>query len=470
MHRCEPRINVLLSEDHLEKMHQGVLKVLEKTGVAFPYPDLIKKITSNRNVFIREGRVCFKPDFIQDIVEKQRKKQPVKNNRQKVISLIAGSHAHHFVDSGKDEILPLKTDDLIRMTKLIDALLDLNVYGGAPGAPEDVHPSLRPLAQYMISCRYSRHGRTFYGIPERRIIPFLFEMKKVMEDPFDAGIHFISPLKIEGNEFESFLYLVENRYPVRHVSITSMPMLGVTAPVFCAGAFIQACAEAIGGAAIVSLLAEQIEVNFSINAYAFDHKHATIVYGSPENNLLELIQMGINRYYGLSRGGRFIRTMAKRPGIQSAMEISASATIGALAGARSFSGAGLISLDEVFSPEQLILCCEVRDYVTRLAEGFDFDEENFSLDIIDEVAKTDGNFLIHPSTLENHKKIFWNPVFLDRNMLAKSQHENDEKLRKRLTDFAIKKNKQYNFAFDEYKSQELDRIYKAAEKIVNSGG
>jgi hypothetical protein len=49
--------------------------------------------------------------------------------------------------------------------------------------------------------------------------------------------------------------------------------------------------------------------------------------------------------------------------------------LGAFLGARHFSCAGTLSLDEIFSPVQLLVDCEMRDWVQRAIQGVWLGEE-----------------------------------------------------------------------------------------------
>jgi trimethylamine:corrinoid methyltransferase-like protein len=197
-------------------------------------------------------------------------------------------------------------------------------------------------------------------------------------------------------------------------------------------------------------------------------KYATMVHGSPEHNLIDLLQMEINKFYGIERGGRLIRTMAKKPGIQAAIEMSASAIIGAIAGAPVFSGAGLISLDEVFSPEQLVLSIDVRDYAQRVRDGFIFSPDTFSTGTIKKVVEQSEDFLLQPETIENYRKIYWQPMFLERTMLAQSTEQ--KKLREKLKNFAREKIKQHSYHLEQEKLKALKDIYKRVEMEIENGG
>lgn len=141
-----------------------------------------------------------------------------------------------------------------------------------------------------------------------------------------------------------------------------------------------------------------------------------MVYGSPEHNLAEIARMEVNRFYGVGETAtRSIRSMAKRPGAQASAERAASAVVGALAGSRMFSGAGLLSLDEVFSGLQLVIDCEIRDWAERFAAGIELDEGALGLSVIDEVA-AGGTFLSHEQTLTQYQRMYWAPKLFDYGM------------------------------------------------------
>ncbi len=83
--------------------------------------------------------------------------------------------------------------------------------------------------------------------------------------------------------------------------------------------------------------------------------------------------MDFNRFYGHQTGGApgNIHVMSKIPDVQSAADKAAIMAVGAHLGARWFGSAGTLSLDEIFSPTQLILDCEIRDWVQRAIRGVD---------------------------------------------------------------------------------------------------
>jgi trimethylamine:corrinoid methyltransferase-like protein len=130
-------------------------------------------------------------------------------------------------------------------------------------------------------------------------------------------------------------------------------------------------------------------------------------------------------FYGMHGvGTRSIRSMAKRPGIQGAAEKAASAVVGALAGSRSFFGAGTLSVDEVWSDEQLVIDREIADYALRVAQGFEFDAEALAVEIIEECVAS-GEFLAHPSTVRSHRSTYWQPSLLEHTSLHRWQQSGE---------------------------------------------
>jgi len=460
----------MLSEKVLDDMHKTALRILENPGIHLPYPELRKTLSLHKGVSSKGERVCLSGDVVEDFLRpyiEKRKKEPEVRNKKILIN--AGGHSHHFFDPESEEIREITLADLVQMSKFVDSLYEEGVRGGAPGVPQDVPALLQPLAQFKIGCENCRYGRGAAGTPAREMIDFAVQMNLVMDNSLGVGIHMISPLGLEGNEFENALFMIDT-YPVTGVIIGSMPMMGATAPIFPIGAFVQAIAEVIGGFVIMKVLTEgkNISVGFGVNLYAFDMKYASMVYGSAEHNLLDLMQIEVNRYYGAKNAaGRFIRTMAKKPGIQATAEMAASAATGALAGMQVFSGGGLLSLDEVFSPEQLIIACEVRDYVQKVREGFESGEETYAEEIIRETVEKGTDYFTHPSTLENFRSIYWYPELFEHSMLAQWKEKGEPDMRERIRNCIRERIARHRFELDPDKKKALDGIYESAKSRLS---
>jgi len=112
-----------------------------------------------------------------------------------------------------------------------------------------------------------------------------------------------------------------------------------------------------------------------------------------------------------------MRTIAKAPDAQAACEKTTCALMGALRGSRRFIDLGQLSIDEIFSPEQMVIDRAILSSIERLINGFEFrDMENLTLNTIKEVLD-EKNFLAHPTTIEQFKKAYWFPQIFERRML-----------------------------------------------------
>ncbi|MBC8458690.1 MAG: trimethylamine methyltransferase family protein [Deltaproteobacteria bacterium] len=150
-----------------------------------------------------------------------------------------------------------------------------------------------------------------------------------------------------------------------------------------------------------------------------------MVLGSPEDFLLQFANSEINAYFHGTRwypgiGG--IHTNAKFPGVQACAEKSSLMTTGALLGERGFGSAGTLSLDEVFSAEQLIYDLEIKDHVQRLVEGIDgdCDPERCLQDVIEGVQQK--TFAGLETTLQNYRHVYWHPRLFNRQFFSRGKH------------------------------------------------
>jgi trimethylamine--corrinoid protein Co-methyltransferase len=461
MEKCAPRLQQLLSQGQIQQMHDAALEILENVGIKIEHPRLIQMLTGQDGVTIDDGWARLQPDMVERYVNEQRQKaRPFSHPETSEIHCSAGGYASYTVDMKTGEARPITTADLIQYTKLIHAMSesDYPISGSCPGFPQDVPPPLRPLAQYKIGAEYSKFGGVA-DIPSIPIAEYVREMQQVMgRTSFSLPLYMVSPLRLKGDSLERILHFWDE---LSSISVSSMPMIGVSLPIFFSDAFALAMAEVMGGYAILKLMGAA-DVRFSVNAHPFDMKYTTLTFASPEHNLCDLTQMEINRFYGISNpGSRSLRTMAKRPGIQSAAEKSASAIIGALAGSRSFSSGGVMALDELFSPEQLVIDCEIVAYVKRFIEGYDSGLQ-MNIEDIREMSMR-GNFLEHESTLNHYRDTYWIPKLFEHTMLRQWFEMDEPDLRSRIQAIVHEMIRKHDFQLDESKRRQLNEIYEHAK-------
>jgi len=421
------RLPPIFSAEQLTRLHGEALRVIQTLDIKVADGELRDRLSRHGGVTFTEDRARIDRSLVDDMVDEHRRRVsgergnppqggtvPAYVTPDEAIWLAAGSHGRWWHDPDDDCVRPVTLANVLMATKLIHGLRRQRVVGSTCGIPQDVPGPLQAATQTYVSLRYA--GRPVYGPAQsaEQMHPIL-DLYEAAEQPCHWSMHVISPLRLEGNELD-IVRAVHDRLAGLHIS--SMPMCGATAPLFVPGGLIVGIAEVLGAYVLVRLLWPDLPVSFSIALLCMDIKRGGMVYGSPEHNLAEIARMEVNRFYGVEETAtRSIRSMAKKPGVQASAERAASAVAGALAGSRMFSGAGLLSLDEVFSGLQLVIDCEIRDWAERFAAGVDFDEEALGLAAIDEAA-ANGEFLSHEQTLAQYRRMYWAPKLFDYGMTS----------------------------------------------------
>ncbi|MBI4927934.1 MAG: trimethylamine methyltransferase family protein, partial [Anaerolineae bacterium] len=137
-------------------------------------------------------------------------------------------------------------------------------------------------------------------------------------------------------------------------------------------------------------------------------------------------------------------------------------------GTRHFSCAGTLSLDEIFSAEQLLLDCEIRDWVEHAIRGIhlgEADPENWLAEIRRGVQ---SNFMDLDSTLDHFQEQSWYPRRFIRGAIGPWLEQGQPRLSERLRREAKQRIARHNFELDPARRREIERIYTAAEQFVQS--
>jgi trimethylamine:corrinoid methyltransferase-like protein len=137
-------------------------------------------------------------------------------------------------------------------------------------------------------------------------------------------------------------------------------------------------------------------------------------------------------------------------------------------GTRRFSGVGGLCLDEVFSAEQFLVDCEIRDHVQRLVDGIEFGDEMY--DWVEQVQKgVDDNFLTIDSTLDRYRQVYWFPRLFDRGAWAGPGHNGTQRQRDYARATVRKRLARHDYELDAYKRSEIYRVWRRAVEDCGGG-
>lgn len=461
-----------LAPGQAERVHQTALRILQEVGLEVLLESAREEMAA-RGFRVQGERVFFEPQAVEDYLAELRRqhegraKLPAEDEPDDgKLYLSTGVYAHHVHDLDTDSIVPYTTDKLIEMTKLVDVLSERGVYSPAPGYPLDVPPPLQPIAKYRVGALYSRQGERAVDPVSMESIPYVMEMAEALGHPMRSlPVYVFSPMRLAG---ESLLAAMRFRDRVQSIHVGAMPALGGMAPVLPFGALAMAAAEVLG-AAVTLQIVTGLPVSFGIGVHALDLRSGSMIFGSPEAYLFGQLNAEINEFYkpwerhqrGLASAG--IHTRANFPGSQAAAEKASLITTGALIGARWFDGAGILSVDEVFSAEQLLVDCEIKDQAQRLIAGLEMGEQAY--DWVAEVRDgLERSFMAIDSTLDHYRTTYWHPQLFDRGFLAGQGFEGRRALADRAREMARGYLARHDYELDDARRIEVDRIYERARR------
>ncbi len=286
-------------------------------------------------------------------------------------------------------------------------------------------------------------------------------------------------MTVSEHDLETFVryYPVWKQNPgeISWYSICDYPMLGVSKPITSSGSIACYLSQSFGTHILFKLFDPELNILPRLSAgMPTDLQNMCWAWGSPRQHLYEFLNAsvlpvlcGIEQNKYTAKDG-FMSSSSCVVDARAGMEKMATAMIAAMHGARSFSGAGNLAVDDLFSGVQLAVDVEIFEYVKEVIESFHphtdiLTTENL-YEVIRDVATGDEEFYSH---IDTAGKI--------RNLLPVSRRRPNEKLRSwmmhkqnmkdRIREECLKRIRdQEPFVLEKDKRKELEKIYRDAER------
>jgi len=454
----------LLSTEQLENIHAEALELAERVGLLVDHTGLLSRLAGQEGVRIEGKRVRFRGDRIEAALKAMR--FPPSPAPEK-FAIICGAYIISVQDIETGEIRAATQQDLIDLMRLGQ---QLGLCGSPPVRPLDLPEPLQEIAMYKAAWEYSeqRPEPLFDTTPMStvRSAEVIYEMAQAIGKPFAVGMYLISPFTCPREGLDVIAAFLERQVPMW---VGTMPIAGLSAPIFMLGAHVQALAELMAGITLLHALAgDDAEIYWtpidSVRAHPFDMRYASFVYGSPEDVLGTFLQAQINQRYGVPLVAKSLLTTAREPDEQAAAEKCAHTLAAALAGARIFTNAGFLAVDEYLSPAQTVIDHEIVQYVRRVIQGLPIDAETMAIQAIRDVSLGDRNFLEHETTLQHFRDVNWDPTLFTHVGLKSSQNQRTPSLWKRARSMAGQHIAAADYVLPESDRLVLDKIYRRAER------
>jgi trimethylamine--corrinoid protein Co-methyltransferase len=254
-----------------------------------------------------------------------------------------------------------------------------------------------------------------------------------LQDVFDGTVYLQPPLKLGRHEAYQVEWFLEKGL---RVGIGDMYAMGASAPATLAGAVTLNLAEQFALRIINWALFNDTNFHLHASIAPMDMRTMVHAFGRPEMAVANVMTVQLARHYLASFGGHAALTDAKLPSPESGAQKAMTGAVTLLAGGSLWVDAGLLSMDEIYSPIQLILDDELVSALKRFVADFEISEESIGLETILE-AGPGHQYLAEDHTAQYFRKEHWQPKMWTRTMLAPWLEEGSKLDIDRAREFAL---------------------------------
>jgi len=392
-----PPLNILSDED-IESVHRGMLRVLSTTGVRLEHKrglDVLEKAGCkvDRNI----NRVYMPPALVEECIRTAPSSFPLLA-KDPANSLMMGGNNLYFAPAPGQNTIDLETfeprpatrKEYYDAVRVLDYLPTLHFfttytpyfgYNGVPpcmGMLESLAARLRNASKAVVVGHSHNSER------------FAIQIAQALGIEVMGTVTAAPPLTYFEDAIDSAFSLCEAGMAVR---ITGAPVMGASAPATLAGSLVSNLVEVISALVLVQtirpgtrtmLLDFAMPMNMSTGAPAFGNV-AVCIHISAFNQIC--------RHYGIPTYNADGYPGSKRPDYQSAYEKSFRAIFTGLSGGSSRPLHGGVYGELSHSPLQAVLDDDIAGMVGRYLEGMDVNDETMALDLIEQVGPVPGHFL-----------------------------------------------------------------------------
>lgn len=405
-------------EEHEEDLiHRTMLRILDEVGVIVEDERMLARLAEfggriDRNTM----KVYFSPDLVERFIAESQRFDP--DSVKPHVDGHAGVYHGYYLNPETDEYEPWTVKALLRYMKVANYLP--NTSGSISYAfPIDEIPSyvLVPFFHYL-SFKFT--GRSAASLNNVRWCPTVLEMCEAVAGElgvptshiFSGHIHLISPLKMGREEAKIFNFFADHGL---QVGIGNMSSAGGTAPVTLSGAISIHLAQAIFINILRRAYFGDMVISFGCSISPLDMRTCIYPYGRPEKEICNVVMAQMARRYGAHYVGHTGHSDAKRPSAESGFQKALNSIPTLMVCGHASICCGLLSVDEVFSPIQMIIDDEIVSALRRFIKGFEVNEETLAFEIIKDVG-AGGYFIDTDHTAHFYRSEFWQPRIFTRDM------------------------------------------------------
>ena len=416
----------MLSDDQVQELFDGVLHVLEYTGLEVHH-DEAREILKKAGAWVDGLNVRIPSHLVKKSLELAPRSFTIfaRDGNPAHDIHIGPGRAHfgpgptcpNFIDVETMERRPYVKSDVPLVAKMVDALPNID-FCESLGTVNDVHHDLGALYEFagmfpntskpIVAWSYDRFDSA--GIHEIAVA------EAGGQEAFEKRpnyVHYCEPLSPLVSTYEALdklIFASRNRIPL---IFTPCPIAGGTAPITAAGIIIQGAAESWMGLTIAQAIQPGLPFFMGGVFSVMDMNAMILSYGAPELSLMMAGLTELAHYAGLPLWQTGGCTDSKTFDEQAIIEGSLSVFFSALTGGDLCHDVGYTESAMTGSVFQLAAMDEAIGYSRRITRGIEVNEDTLAMDVINDVGPN-GHYLKHPHTRRYYKSEFWYPNLCDR--------------------------------------------------------
>jgi len=434
----------MLSQDQLEEMFNGVLNILETSGLDVHH-DEAREILGDAGARVEGKRVRIP----QHVVKRCLATAP----RSFTIYARDGNPAHdihigpgrahfgpgptppNFTDIETHERRLYVKDDARIVATVVDGLPNID-FCESLGTVSDVPADL--AASYEFATMFPNTSKPIvawsYGWDDSADIHKIALAEAGGQEAFEKRpnyVHYCEPLSPLVSTFDAVDKVI---FAARHavpVIFTPCPLAGGTAPVTAAGIIIQATAESFLGMVLSQTIRPGLPFFMGGVLSVMDMSAMILSYGAPELSLMMAGATEMAHYVGLPLWQTGGCTDSKCLDEQAALEGSLSCFFSALSGGDLCHDVGYTESGITGSIFQTVMMDEAIGYARRITRGIVVNEDTLAGDVIQNVGP-DGHYLYEEHTMRHFKTEFWYPNLCDRHNFEEWEESGRKTMRERV--------------------------------------
>jgi trimethylamine--corrinoid protein Co-methyltransferase len=417
-----------LTEEGVQAIHDGAMRILEEIGIEFLNPEAIEILRASGGCTIDGENVRMGRDFVMEMIGKAPEQWTITPRNPAREITMGGPHFNFGNVSSPPSYWDLSTGRKVTGNReMCRNLLKLSQYfncihfvGGYPVEPQDIHASVRHLDVLYDKLTLTDKVSHAYCLGRERVEDVM-EMVRIAggltHEAFESKPHMFtninstSPLKHDHPMLDGWIRIARRN---QGLVVTPFTLAGAMAPVTMAGAVSQSLAEGLCAVVLAQVIRPGACCAIGTFTSNVDMKSGAPAFGTPEYMRATQMTGQLARFYKLPMRASGV-CAANVPDGQAMWETSNSLWSAVQARANMiYHAAGWLEGGLIASPEKFVMDCEILQHIQRYMDPMltATTPDDIAIEAIREVGDQ-GHFFGIQHTQDRYTTAFYQPFLSD---------------------------------------------------------